>query len=96
MPLYGIGATYRIDNLKIILITDLVYRDQEHSLKFGLQTNLPMGVNFVFGGTYSESYKDFSLGVKLDIKDWTLIYGNLSHDNPILGNPSSIEIKKYF
>ena len=34
--------------------------------------------------------------VKLDIKDWTLIYGNLSHDNPILGNPSSIEIKKYF
>ena len=28
--------------------------------------------------------------------DWTLVYGNLNHNNPILGNPSSIEIKKYF
>ena len=95
-PLYGIGSTYNIDNLKIILITDLVYQDQEHSLKFALQTNLSLPLNFILGGTYSENYRDVSLGIKLDMKDWTLIYGNLSHDNPILGNPSSIEIKKYF
>ena len=74
----------------------LDYQDKEHSLKCAIQTNLSLPLNFILGGTYSENYKDVSLGVKLDIKDWTLVYGNLNHDNPILGNPSSIEIKKYF
>lgn len=95
-PLYGIGATYNIEDLKIILISDLIYQDNENFLKFAMQTNLSLGINFILGGTYSKNYKDFSFGVKLDLKDWSMIYGNLNHDNPILGNPTSIEIKKYF
>jgi len=95
-PTYGLGLNYNIDDYRLILISDLLNQNSENVLKFAIQTNLPLGINFIFGTTYSENYKDFSVGIKLDLVGWSLIYGNLNHNNPILGNPSSIEIKKYF
>ena len=95
-PTYGMGLNYNIDDYRLILISDLLNQNSENVLKFAIQTNLPLGINFIFGTTYSENYKDFSVGIKLDLAGWSLIYGNLNHNNPILGNPSSIEIKKYF
>ena len=44
----------------------------------------------------SDEYKDLSFGVKLDYKKWAFVFGNLNHNNPVLGNPSSIEIRKIF
>ena len=93
---YGLGINYNIDDYKIILISDLLNQNNENLLKVALQTNFPLAINFIFGSTYSDNYKDFSMGVKLDLKGWSLVYGNLNHNNSILGNPSSFEIKKYF
>jgi len=93
---YGLGINYNIDDYKIILISDLLNQNNENLLKVALKTNLSLPINFVFGSTYSDNYKDFSMGVILNLKGWLLVYGNLNHNNPILGNPSSFEIKKYF
>ena len=95
-PIYGLGSRYIFENYKLILISDLISQDNEIFLKLATQTNLPFGLNFILGGTYSNNYKDLSFGVKVDLNGWSLIYGNLNHDNSILGNPTSIEIKKYF
>lgn len=93
--LLGFGLSYAIPNSKLILLTDYLIYDENNFLKFSAITNLPY-LNFIFGTTYSDNYKDLSFGVKLDYKKWELIFGNLNHNNAILGNPSSIEIRKIF
>ena len=95
-PSYGLGINYNLDDYKIIVSSDLLNQDNENFIKLSAQTNLNIGLNFIFGLTHSKSYKDFSVGLRLDLGDWSIVYGNLSHDNTTLGNPSSIEIKKYF
>jgi hypothetical protein len=96
IPTIGIGATYMVFNSKLKIIGDLLNQYSENFIKVACETKLPFGLDFIFGSTYSKSYKDFSMGIKLDLKGWSLVYGNLNHDNSILGNPTSIEIKKYF
>ena len=95
-PSYGLGINYNLDDYKIIVSSDLLNQDNENFIKLSAQTNLNIGLNFIFGLTHSKNYKDFSVGLRLDLRDWSIVYGNLSHDNATLGNPSSIEIKKYF
>lgn len=93
--LFGVGVRYNLPNLKLILLSDYLIYDENNFLKFSAITDLPY-LNFIVGGTYSDNYKDLSFGVKLDYKKWELIFGNLNHNNAILGNPSSVEIIKIF
>jgi len=93
--LLGVGVSYNIPDLKLILLSDYLIYDEKDFLKFSTITTLPY-LNFIIGGTYSDSYKDLSFGVKLDYKKWAFIFGNLNHNNPVLGNPTSIEIRKIF
>ena len=93
--LFGVGVRYNLPNLKLILLSDYLIYDENNFLKFSTITDLPY-LNFIVGGTYSDNYKDLSFGVKLDYKKWELIFGNLNHNNAILGNPSSVEIIKIF
>lgn len=93
--LFGVGVRYNLPNLKLILLSDYLIYDENNFLKFSAITDLPY-LNFIAGGTYSDNYKDLSFGVKLDYKKWELIFGNLNHNNAILGNPSSVEIIKIF
>ena len=96
IPTVGIGTTYMVFNSQLKVIGDLLNQNNENFIKVACETNFPFGIDFIFGSTYSKDYKDFSMGIKLNLKGWSLIYGNLNHDNSILGNPTSIEIKKYF
>ncbi|MDB4859255.1 hypothetical protein OAH62_00050 [Candidatus Marinimicrobia bacterium] len=93
--LFGVGVRYNLSDLKLILLSDYLIYDENNFLKFSAITDLPY-LNFIVGGTYSDNYKDLSFGVKLDYKKWELIFGNLNHNNAILGNPSSVEIIKIF
>jgi len=93
--LLGVGISYKVPDLKLILLSDYLIYDENNFLKFSTITTLPY-LNFIIGGTYSESYRDLSFGIKLDYKKWAFIFGNLNHNNPILGNPSSVEIRKIF
>jgi hypothetical protein len=93
--LLGFGMSYNIPDLKLILLSDYLIYDENNLLKFSTITTLPH-LNFIIGGTYSESYKDLSFGIKLDYKKWAFIFGNLNHNNQVLENPSSVEIRKIF
>ena len=93
--LFGVGIRYNLSDLKLILLSDYLIYDENNFLKFSAITNLPY-LNFIAGGTYSDNYKDLSFGIKLDYKKWELVFGNLNHNNAILGNPSSVEVIKIF
>jgi len=93
--LLGLGMSYHMPDLKLILLSDYLIYDENNLLKFSTITTLPY-LNFIIGGTYSESYKDLSFGIKLDYKKWAFIFGNLNHNNQVLSNPSSVEIRKIF
>ncbi|MAX29939.1 MAG: hypothetical protein CMG14_03395 [Candidatus Marinimicrobia bacterium] len=93
--LLGFGMSYHMPDLKLILLSDYLVYNQNNLLKFSTITTLPY-LNFIIGGTYSELYKDLSFGIKLDYKKWAFIFGNLNHNNQVLSNPSSVEIRKIF
>ena len=95
IPIIGIGASYLTLNNKLLVISDLLSQDNNNLLRIALETKLQY-LNFILGGTLSNNYNDVSFGVKLDYQGWSLVYGNLNHDNPILGNPTSITLIKYF
>ena len=95
IPIIGIGASYITLNNKLLVISDLLSQDNNNLLRIALETKLQY-LNFILGGTLSNNYNDVSFGVKLDYQGWSLVYGNLNHDNPILGNPTSITLIKYF
>ena len=95
IPIVGIGASYITLNNKLLIISDLLSQDNNNLIKIALETKLQY-LNFILGGTVSNNYNDVSFGVKLDYQGWSLAYGNLNHDNPILGNPTSITIIKHF
>ena len=82
-------------DLNLVFLSDFFIFEQNKNLKLSTITTLPY-LNFIVGGTYSDSYKDFSFGIKLDYKKWAIVFGNLNHNNTALGSPSSIEIMKSF
>tara|TARA_A100001388_G_C28772478_1_gene504822 strand:- start:2699 stop:3538 length:840 start_codon:yes stop_codon:yes gene_type:complete len=93
--LIGVGTKYFMPNLNLVFLSDFFIFEQNKYLKLSTITTLPY-LNFIVGGTYSDSYKDFSFGIKLDYKKWAIVFGNLNHNNTALGSPSSIEIMKSF
>jgi len=82
-------------DLSLFLYTDILYEDDKMIYKFAAKTGFPY-INIMFGSSYSEGYKDFSYGLSFDFNTWSFIYGSLNHENPILGSPTCIEIRKYF
>ena len=95
IPIFGLGSSYLTLNDKLLIISDIIYQDNNNLIKVAFETKLPY-LNFILGSTVSDNYKDFSIGLKLDYQGWSFGYGNLSHDNPLLGNPTSITLTKYF
>ena len=95
-PSFGIGVSYMALNSQLRFIGDLLNYDNVNFIKIACETNFSFGLDFIAGSTYSKNYKDLSMGLKLNMRGWSLIYGNLNHDNSSLGNPISIEIKKHF
>jgi len=92
---YGIGAGYLIPSIYLNVLADIYYQNEEIISKFSLLSTFPY-VNIFVGSTSSESYNDYSWGMKIELNKWAIIYGNLFHDNSSLNNPSAIELVKYF
>ena len=93
---FGSGISYNIIPIRSNLYFDWIYSSDRNIFKLALKTNLKY-VNLILGTSYSKnSYKDFSYGLTFRLKDWMIVFGSIVHDNPILGNPKSIELRKYF
>ena len=95
IPIYGFGVSYLALNNKLLIISDLLSQDNNNLMRLAFETKFPY-LNFILGGTMSDNYNDISFGLKIDYERWSLAYGNLNHNNPILGNPTSITLTKYF
>jgi len=95
IPIFGIGVGYLALNDKLLILTDLLSQDNNSVARFAFETQLPH-INFILGSSISNKYQDISFGLKLDYDTWSLAYGNLNHDNTILGNPAIMTIIKYF
>ena len=101
-PYVGIGISHNIniinsDNFYTDLVyhIDVIQHNDNNIFKLGVMTKFPY-INLMFGSSYSDGYSDFSYGLSFEIKKWAVIFGNLNHDNPALGTPQCIEIRKYF
>lgn len=92
---YAVGVNYKIPKVYLNIFHDLYYQDQEFVKKISFKTEFPY-INIILGMTDSDAYKDTSYGLSIDIKDWSIIYGSLNHENDVLGSPNSIEIRKNF
>jgi len=91
----GVGFVYQIPNAYLKLLSDIVRQDEIILTKFSIQTNFKY-VNLIAGTTRADNYEDVAFGLHIHIQDWSFIYGNLNHSNTILGDPVSIELRKYF
>ena len=91
----GLGVSYNVPVVRLNILSDIVYQDDIVLNKIALKTSFPY-VNLIFGSTQGDDYSDFSMGLIIDIKKWSIIYGSLKHDNDLIGTPSSFELRKYF
>ena len=91
----GVGFVYQIPNAYLKLLSDIVRQEEIILTKFSIQTNFKYA-NLIAGTTRGDNYEDIAFGLHIHIQDWSFIYGNLNHSNTILGNPVSIELRKYF
>ena len=95
IPIFGLGSSYLTLNDKLLVISDILSQDSNNLFRIAFETKLPY-LNFILGGTVSNDYNDFSVGLKLDYNGWSFAYGNLNHNNPSLGNPTSITLTRHF
>ena len=77
------------------LVTDLVIIENKIIKKLSFETKFPY-INLICGYTSGSNYEDYSMGLKIDIMDWSFVYATLQHDNDILGTPTSIELIRKF
>ncbi len=101
-PYIGIGFAHDVNILKSELFfidlsyyVDIITYQENEIFKLGLTTKLPF-INLMIGSSYANGYRDMSYGLSFKAKKWMLVFGNLNHENPALGNPQSIELRKYF
>ena len=92
---FGFGISYHIPKIYINFLSDIVYQNEVYINKNAIKTTFPY-VNLLLGSSRGKNYNDFSIGLIIEIKKWSIIYGNLNHDNDLLGNPTSFELRKYF
>ena len=95
IPIFGVGVSYLTLNDNLLILTDLLSQDSNGLVRFAAETQLPY-INFILGSSISNNYQDISFGLKLDYDTWSFSYGNLNHENTILGNPAIITITKHF
>ena len=93
--IFGVGIKYDFDKMPFIILSDLISQDDKIYKKLSLETKIPY-VNLILGSTFGDVYKDFSMGLKMDIKNWSLVYATLTHDSETLGSPTSIELIRKF
>ena len=91
----GLGISYSFSNFPLKILSDVVSQDSRTLTKLSMQTDFEF-VNLILGSTRGDKYSDIAFGLNIKIKQWSLIYGNLKHNNSSLGNPTSIEIRTYF
>ena len=91
----GLGVSYQFPNSPMKILSDVVSQDNQILTKLLMQTDFKY-INLILGTTRGDEYTDVAFGINLSIKEWSLIYGNLKHNNSALGNPVSIEIRTYF
>lgn len=77
------------------LYADLVYEDKQMIYKVASKVQFSF-IELMLGSSYSDNYQDFSYGLSFHFNDWSIIYGSLNHENPILGSPVCFEISKQF
>ena len=59
-------------NYSLFLFTDILYEDDKTIYKIATKTQFPY-INFMFGTSYSEGYRDFSYGMSFDFNNWSFI-----------------------
>ena len=98
----GMGISHNLNIMKsdkfyfdLVYNVDIVNHSDNNILKLGAMTKFPY-LNLMFGTSQSEGYNDFSYGLSFEVENWMLIFGTLNHDNPALGTPHCIELRKYF
>ena len=98
----GMGISHNLNIIKsdkfyfdLVYNVDIVNHSDNNILKLGAMTKFPY-LNLMFGTSQSEGYNDFSYGLSFEVENWMLIFGTLNHDNPALGTPHCIELRKYF
>ena len=92
----GLGVAYNANVIRNNIYFDWIYSNSRNIFKLALKTDFKY-VNLAIGTSYSkDSYKDFSYGLSFEIKDWMIVFGSIIHDNPALGTPKSVELRKYF
>tara|TARA_Y100000590_G_C15744951_1_gene1021630 strand:+ start:5618 stop:6490 length:873 start_codon:yes stop_codon:yes gene_type:complete len=93
--LLGLGISYKTPKIPLKILSDIVFQDKHTLTKISLNTDFKY-INLILGKTKGKDYDDVAFGLSIKLKNWSLIYANLKHDNSNLGNPSSIELRKYF
>ena len=98
----GMGISHNLNIMKsdkfyfdLVYNVDIVNHSDNNILKLGAMTKFPY-LNLMFGTSQSDGYNDFSYGLSFEVENWMLIFGTLNHDNPALGTPHCIELRKYF
>ena len=91
----GIGIKYNFNNIPLLMLSDLIYQNDDLFKKVSLETKFPY-LNLICGLTSGNNYKDYSMGLKMDIQDWSIVYATLKHDSDVLGSPTSIELIRKF
>jgi len=92
----GLGIAYNANIIRNNIYFDWIYSANRNIFKLALKTDFRY-VNLALGTSYSEnSYKDFSYGLSFELRDWTIVFSSIIHDNSALGIPKSVELRKYF
>jgi hypothetical protein len=99
----GIGTAYKLDivshnkfYMNMDIYFDWIHSNENNIYKLGFKTNFPY-INFMLGSSYSKGvYSDFSYGLSFEFKNWMVVFGSLTHENPALGTPKCVELRKYF
>ena len=83
-------------DLNMNIYADYLQYNDFNIYKIALKTELPY-INIMVGSSYSgNAYRDFSYGLGFYFRNWEVIFGSLTHENPALGTPQCFEIRKYF
>ena len=91
----GFGMNYLMSNKLVNIASDVYYRNNKIVNKISIETDFPI-FNILMGKTFYKGYEDFCYGFSIDFFDWVFTYGYLSFDDPVLGDPHSIQIIRKF
>ena len=101
-PYFGIGVSHTVNLINAnSFYTDLTYHadiinnDDNNIIKAGAIIKFPY-LSLMLGSSNADDYSDFSYGLSIEMNKWMIVFGSLNHENPSLGSPQSIELRKHF